>query len=214
MMPARPRQVRHFVAANGAAIFDEWLYGLKDTQGQSAILKRINRMEEGNFGDHTYVGQGVWELRVHFGPGYRIYYGEDGPNIVLLLNGGDKHSQNKDIRNAQNSGSHTGGKVTTRDHHDFLMEYLADKKKATAYLNAEVEEGELKYLLKALRNVVEAQGGFTKLAKKVHMSRTSLYKALSDKGNPEINTLEAILKVFGIRLNFVMVDSQVYKRAA
>jgi len=46
------------------------------------------------------------------------------------------------------------------------------------------------------------------------MSRTSLYKALSDKGNPEINTLEAILKVFGIRLNFVMVDSQVYKRAA
>ena len=57
-------------------------------------------MEEGNFGDHSHVGQGVWELRIHYGPGYRAYYGEDGPVIVLLLCGGDKSTQKRDIRKA------------------------------------------------------------------------------------------------------------------
>ena len=90
----------------------------------------------------------------------------------------------------------------TVSHHKFLMEFLADPAKAAAYLNAEAEEGDMRYLLKALRNVVEAQGGFTKLARKVRMSRTSLYKALSENGNPEISTMETILKVFGIRISF------------
>ena len=102
----------------------------------------------------------------------------------------------------------------TVDHHEFLMEFLADPKKASAYLNTAVEDGELRYLLKALRNVVEAQGGFTRLAKKVRMSRTSLYKALSENGNPEVNTLEAILKVYGIRISFVTAERRPHKRAA
>jgi probable addiction module antidote protein len=90
----------------------------------------------------------------------------------------------------------------TVDHHDFLMGFLANPKKAAAYLNSAAEEGDFQYLLKALRNVVEAQGGFTQLARKARMSRTSLYKALSEQGNPEVSTLEAILKVYGIRIGF------------
>ena len=69
--------------------------------GRAAIRKRIDRVEEGNFGDHRFVGGGVWEIRIHYGPGYRVYYGEDGPKVVLLICGGDKGTQKKDVRKAQ-----------------------------------------------------------------------------------------------------------------
>lgn len=92
--------------------------------------------------------------------------------------------------------------ITTIRHHDFLMEYLANPAAAASYLNSVAEDGAIDYLLKALRNVVEAQGGVGALAKKTKMSRTTLYKTLSSKGNPEIGTLDAILKVYGIRIGF------------
>lgn len=82
------------------------------------------------------------------------------------------------------------------------MEHLAVPKNAAGYLNAEAEEGDMYYMLKALRFVVEAQGGIGVLAKKTGLSRTSLYKTLSENGNPEVRTLEAILAVYGIRLGF------------
>src|SRR5437762_9841027 len=93
-------------------------------------------------------------------------------------------------------------KITTVDHHDTLMKSLANPKYALAYFNSVAEDGEIFYLLKALRNVVEAQGGIGKLAKKTHLSRTTLYNTLSENGNPEISTLETILKAFGIRIGF------------
>lgn len=62
---------------------------------------RLDRVAQGNFGDCRPVGKGVWELRVHCGPGYRIYYGEDGPDVVLLLCGGDKRGQRRDIARAR-----------------------------------------------------------------------------------------------------------------
>ena len=95
------REILNYVSAGGRDVFGEWLIELKDLKGRGVIKKRIDRVEEGFFGDHAYVGQGVWELRIHFGPGYRIYYGEDGPWIVLLLCGGDKSTQTRDIRRAQ-----------------------------------------------------------------------------------------------------------------
>ena len=99
-MQPRKREVLHCVAG-GKDVFGEWLDGLKDISGRAAILKRIDRIEEGNFGDHRLVGGGVWEIRIHYGPGYRVYYGEDGPRVVLLLCGGDKGTQRIDIRKAQ-----------------------------------------------------------------------------------------------------------------
>lgn len=99
--PTQPheRKVLHYVA-NGKDVFGEWLDGLRDISGRAAILKRIDRAEEGNLGDHRSAGGGVCEMRIDFGPGYRLYYGEDGPRIVLLLCGGDKSTQKKDIRKA------------------------------------------------------------------------------------------------------------------
>ena len=94
------RKVLHCVVA-GKDLYGMWLDNLPDIEGQIAIVARVDRLAAGNFGDHRSVGQGVWELRIHFGPGYRVYYGEDGPVIVLLLCGGDKRSQRKDIGKAR-----------------------------------------------------------------------------------------------------------------
>jgi putative addiction module killer protein len=100
-MRPRQREILNYVAADGRDVFREWLDRLKDVLGRAAIRRRIDRMEEGNFGDHHYVGGGVWEIRVHCGPGYRVYYGEDGPKLVLLLCGGDKATQGRDIGKAR-----------------------------------------------------------------------------------------------------------------
>lgn len=93
----------------------------------------------------------------------------------------------------------------TVSHHDYLMKRLADREDASAYLNSVAGDGDLKALLKAVRNVVEAQGGVGALAKKTKLSRTTLYKTLSETGNPAVGTLEAILGVYGIRIGFFPV---------
>ena len=90
----------------------------------------------------------------------------------------------------------------TISHRSYLLEHLSKPEEAAAYLNSVAEDNDLGALLKAIKNVANAQGGIGMLAKTVKMSRTSLYKALSPSGNPEISTLEAILSVYSIRLGF------------
>lgn len=90
-------------------------------------------------------------------------------------------------------------------HHDYLMKHLTDPAEAAAYLNAVAEDGNIRSLLEALRNVVDAQGGVGALAKKTKMSRTTLYRTLSPVGNPEVSTLDGILQVYGIRIGFFPV---------
>lgn len=84
----------------GKRPFDDWLKGLKDIKARARIRSRLDRVELGNYGDHKPVGEGVYELRLFFGPGYRVYFAEDGNTLVLLLCGGDKSSQQRDIRSA------------------------------------------------------------------------------------------------------------------
>lgn len=74
---------------------------MRDRQGKARIVKRLMRLEEGNFGDHAGVGEGVVELRFHFGPGYRVYYVQRGEALIILLAGGDKDSQARDIEKAK-----------------------------------------------------------------------------------------------------------------
>ena len=81
--------------------FSDWLAGLKDARAIGIVRARLNRIRLGNFGDCKSVGSGVEELRIDFGPGYRIYYGRQGPLVVVLLCGGDKRTQAKDILMAQ-----------------------------------------------------------------------------------------------------------------
>lgn len=80
--------------------FDAWLSALKDKVGRARIAHRIRSAELGNFGDCEPVGSGVSEMRVHVGPGYRVYYTRRGEIVYLLLVGGDKSSQKRDIQRA------------------------------------------------------------------------------------------------------------------
>ena len=100
-MEENVRKVFYFLNEKGQAPFESWLFGLKDPAMRMRIMSRIRRLESGNFGDCKSVGQGVNELRLFFGPGYRVYFGEDGNQLVVLLCGGDKKSQSKDIATAQ-----------------------------------------------------------------------------------------------------------------
>ncbi|MBA3966789.1 MAG: type II toxin-antitoxin system RelE/ParE family toxin [Nitrospirales bacterium] len=81
--------------------FSEWFKGLKDVKGKKRIGTRIRRLSEGLYGDCESVGEGVSELRLCFGPGYRVHFSEEANNIVILLCGGDKSSQKRDIQSAK-----------------------------------------------------------------------------------------------------------------
>jgi len=81
-------------------IFAKWLDGLHDIRARARILVRIERLAAGNPGDVKPMGEGVSELRINYGPGYRVYYKKQGQKVVILLAGGDKSTQAKDIRTA------------------------------------------------------------------------------------------------------------------
>ena len=81
--------------------FDQWFSSLRDRQTARRIQARIDRAEDGNFGDHKSVGEGVFEMRIHHGPGYRVYFTLRGLEVVILLIAGDKSTQVKDIQIAQ-----------------------------------------------------------------------------------------------------------------
>ncbi|WP_253684080.1 type II toxin-antitoxin system RelE/ParE family toxin [Treponema denticola] len=82
-------------------VFDTWLSKLKDEKGKAKIIDRIMRLKRGNKGDHRIIDKDIYELRIHFGPGYRIYCTDKNNEIILLLIAGDKSTQSKDIKKAQ-----------------------------------------------------------------------------------------------------------------
>ena len=100
-MEIRPRRLEEYLTPGGRCPFGIWLEGLKDRQGRAVFRKRLNRIRLGNLGDSRALGDGVHELRIDYGPGYRVYYGIDGEIVVVLLCGGDKSSQTRDIAKAK-----------------------------------------------------------------------------------------------------------------
>ena len=101
MHNTQPREIETYRMQNGREPFTEWFSAIRDTSTQTRIRGRLDRLERGNFGDCASVSGGVFELRLHFGPGYRIYFGEMDRTIVLLLCGGDKSTQARDIQRAK-----------------------------------------------------------------------------------------------------------------
>jgi len=81
--------------------FSEWLRDLKDRQGRARIVSRLDRLEDGNPGNSRSVGEGVVELKIDVGPGYRVYYIQRGEVLIILLCGGDKSTQARDIQRAK-----------------------------------------------------------------------------------------------------------------
>jgi len=93
-------ELREYLTPAGKSPFGEWLSKLRDRTAKAKIIDRLDRVAENNFGDYKSVGEGVYELRIHYANGYRIYYGRESHVIILLLCGGDKTTQAKDIRKA------------------------------------------------------------------------------------------------------------------
>jgi putative addiction module killer protein len=104
-------EVRRYQTAEGKAPLSEWLDGLRDGRARARIVARLDRLSIGLSGEWKSVGKGMRELRIDHGPGYRVYYGQDGTTLILLLCGGDKRTQAKDIEKA----------------HDYWKDYKARK---------------------------------------------------------------------------------------
>ena len=98
---------------SGKCPFNDWVEGIVELHTRAKILTRLDRLKLGNFGDCKSLGEGVSELRIHYGPGLRIYFSRLGQEVILLLCGGDKGTQNKDIKKAK----------------EYLKEYIRREKK-------------------------------------------------------------------------------------
>ena len=99
-MDARPKEIRIYEDEEGRAPFSEWM-DRQEAPLYGRVMARLERVELGNLGDHRGVGDGVFELKIDFGPGYRVYFGLDGSELVVLLIGGTKKTQRRDIEIAK-----------------------------------------------------------------------------------------------------------------
>ena len=101
MRVAQPRELQIYRTPNGREPYTQWFESIRDRETRTRIQSQIDRIESGNLGKPKSVGDGVFELRLQFGPGYRVYFGQVGNTIVLLLCGGDKSSQDRNIKRSK-----------------------------------------------------------------------------------------------------------------
>lgn len=100
MKPTKPIEIQEYLTPAARSPFGEWLSQLADNRAKAKVLTRLDRVAAGNWGDHKYLSDGVYELRIPYGKGLRIYYGTVGDTLILLLGGGDKSTQSQDINQA------------------------------------------------------------------------------------------------------------------
>lgn len=189
-------EVREYQTADGRRPFAEWVRRLRDRGARQRIMARIVRMQAGNRGDWKPVGAGVFELRIDHGPGYRVYCGQDGWALVLLCCAAATSG-----RRRRTSRTHmTTGKTTKRaasvefDAADYLR-----PEDVPGFLAEALHDGDHRVLPLALRTAANVLG-MAELAALTGLSRETLYRTLSEKGNPRLDTLAAILSAFGLRL--------------
>ena len=167
------------------------------------VLVRIERLAAGNPGDVRPVGEGVSELRIDYGPGYRVYFKRQGRTVILLLAGGDKRTQSEDIdtalRLAKNLQVNTMTKTATAPYD--VAEHLRTREEMAAYLEASIEEsgGDAAFVAKALGDIARARG-MAQVASDAGLSRESLYKALSGERNPTFETVLRVVDALGLKL--------------
>jgi probable addiction module antidote protein len=158
----------------------------------------------GNAGDVKAVGEGVSELRIDYGPGYRVYFTKRGRAVVILLAGGDKHTRANEIKMLSASQIIIGESpmrktITTR--YD-VAEHLRTPEEMAAYLEACLEEaeGDAAFIAKALGDIARAKG-MTQVARDAGLSRESLYKALSGDRSPGFDTILKVVSALGLQLH-------------
>ena len=176
--------------------FSDWLR-LRDANAFARIVGRIRRMEMGNAGDTRGVGHGILEMRIDYGPGYRIYYVHRGAQIVILLCGGRQAHATPGYQ----TGSEAGGDIVMPKTTRFdAADYLDTEERQVAYIAAALESGDADFIRDALGLVARARG-MGGIAKKAGLNRESLYKALGEAGNPEFGTVMRIVRALGLTLS-------------
>lgn len=209
-----PVELRYYQTSAGERPFVEWLQGLADRHARTRIEARLARVAVGNLGDIEPVGEGILELRIDWGPGYRVYFSRVGKVIVLLLCG-ETRGRSKGTSNVPKTTS----KITKRapnssraapslPYEGWLIEQLRDPAEAAAYLEAVLEDGDQAATMLALRQVAQAQGGLAAIARRAHLTREATYKMLSKTGNPELRSLSAVLKATGLRISVKPIGKQ------
>ena len=171
-------EVREYQTTEGKAPLTEWLASLRDGATRARITARLDRLKAGLLGDWKNVGGGVCELRIDHGPGYRVYYGQMGKTL--------------------RTGKTTKPGSPSRPF--IAADHLRSEAEVAAYIEAMLEDGDARAVPVALRTVVDAVGGMAALADKTGLSRETLYRTLSERGNPRLDTLAVILAAFGLRL--------------
>jgi putative addiction module killer protein/probable addiction module antidote protein len=190
------------------AEFDEWLTSLKDRVGKAKITARLQRLELGNAGDHAPVGDDVSELRVHSGPGYRVYYKQTDMTIIVILCGGDKSTQGQGHQASEGRGCRIveGSDMVKLSKFD-AAKYLDHPETIAAYLTEALATDDPEFICLALDTIAKAKG-MTKVAKDTGLSRESLYKSLSGTTKPEFDTVRKVIGSFGLKLVAEPVDTK------
>jgi probable addiction module antidote protein/putative addiction module killer protein len=183
--------------------YARWFEKLRDRKARARILVRVRRLSLGNPGDVASVGEGVSELRIDYGPGYRVYFKQQSKTVFVLLIGGDKRTQKRDIevakQLARNLEDWEMAKKTKTRAWD-AAEHLATEEDMAAYLEAALEDGDPAVVTAALGDIARAKG-MTEIARQTGLGRESLYKALSPEGNPELATVLKVVKSLGLKLH-------------
>ena len=181
-----------------------WIDGLRDLRARARIQARLDRLAGGNPGDVKPVGEGVSELRIDYGPGYRVYFKARGRTVVILLADGDKRTQPQDVKSrcvlrvSYRSNQMAKTKTSRYD----VAEHLRTPEEMAAYLEACIEEanGDAAFVAKALGNIARAKG-MAQVARDAGLSRESLYKALSGERSPGFDTILKVVEALGLKLH-------------
>jgi len=209
-----------------SSVFSDWLNSLKDQKAKARILHRLSQASLGNFGDCEPVGERVSEMRIHHGPGFRVYFVRHGAVVYVLLCGGDKSSQRRDIARAkrmareiegeramkkakakENVKANAKAKVTYAPFE--VADYLDSEEAIAEYLSLAARDENPGVLLKALGDVAKARG-MAEVAKASGLGRESLYKTLAPGAKPRFETIATIMRALNVGFS---VESRLPVRA-
>jgi putative addiction module killer protein len=195
--------VREYLAPDGRSPFGAWVDDL-DPQAAAKVTTALARIRLGNLSNVKGVGAGVFECRVDFGPGYRIYFGRDGETIVILVAGGTNRRQQRDITDAQarwqDYKDRKKGKVEMALTRSFKETVQARAQRDPAFREALLTEavdallgGDVDVGKAILRDFINATIGFERLAQETHMPSKSLMRMFSAGGNPNARNLFGVI---------------------
>ncbi|MBV9265055.1 MAG: type II toxin-antitoxin system RelE/ParE family toxin [Acidobacteriaceae bacterium] len=199
-------KVREYITEAGKSPFGKWFAGLNGVAA-AKITIALERIAEGNLSNVKALGGGVSEYKIDFGPGYRIYFGQDGKTLVILLCGGSKKSQPGDIQTAQaNWADYTSARrpkreaetvPLTKDFRETVRERAQrDASFRRALLSEAVElllSGEVERGQSIMRQYINATMGFEELAKETHIPKTSLMRMFGPHGNPSSKNMFGVI---------------------